>query len=296
MVNQAAGRAVRHLYNMSYRLKNALFPNVSLQQNPVLRNVLSKLLTSTRPASIKDIHGHVIFLDEMDSLNLSLTGEHEPAEGQLLQQLVGSGQSVIDVGANIGYFTLLLAKLVGPRGHVFAFEPDPTNFALLKKNIAANAYTNITAEQCAVSNSKEPLHLFLCETNRGDHRVYDSGGSRHTIDVPSVRLDQYFANTSHDLRVIKMDIQGAEWGALQGMSSLLERNPQISLLTEFWPRGLDLAGADPERFFEHLVQLGFKAFELGAKGVAPAPTSYSQLAKSYTVANNHFTVLLFRRH
>ncbi len=91
-----------------------------------------------------------------------------------MQNLIKPGQTVIDVGANIGYYnTLQFAKLVGPTvSRVYAFEPDPDNFALLRKNVAQNGYANVVCIQKAVSDQTSKLKLFRNSQNHGDHRIY----------------------------------------------------------------------------------------------------------------------------
>ena len=91
----------------------------------------------------------------------------------MIKQEVKEGNNVIDIGANIGYFTLLFAKLVGPNGKVFAFEPDPTNFSILKKNIEENNYDNVILSQKAISDKTETTKLFLCKFSNGMQNVFN---------------------------------------------------------------------------------------------------------------------------
>src|SRR5262249_42101912 len=127
------------------------------------------------------VDGHIMYLDARDSLDLSLNHVYEPFETELVQSLVHENDTVVDVGANIGYYTLIFARLVGPRGRVFAFEPDPGNFALLKKNVEANRYKNVVLVNAALSDEPATLKLYLSEENRGDHRIYPSDDQRRTI-------------------------------------------------------------------------------------------------------------------
>lgn len=104
------------------------------------------------------VQGHKMFLDSKDSLGLSLKGVHEEFETELVKRMIKRGDVVLDIGANIGYYTLIFAKIVGEDGKVFAFEPDPTNFALLKRNVEINGYKNILLVQKAVSNKSGKLN------------------------------------------------------------------------------------------------------------------------------------------
>src|SRR5262249_36182110 len=152
-------------------------------------------------------------------------GVYEPFETGLLQNQLRPGDVVVDVGANIGYYTLLFARCVGPRGRVFAFEPDQTNFDLLRRNVERNGYTNVTLVRKAVAAQSGKLRLYLCEDNKGDHRTYDSHDGRPSLEIDAVSLDDYFAGERGSIALIKMDIQGAEEGALRGMRRLLADNP-----------------------------------------------------------------------
>ena len=123
--------------------------------------------------TLAEVQGHKMFLDSKDALGLSINEIYEPLETEFVKKEVKKGNVVLDIGANIGYYTLIFAKLVGENGKVFAFEPDPTNFALLKKNVEMNGYKNVVLVQRAVSNKTGKLKLYLCEDNPGDHRIYN---------------------------------------------------------------------------------------------------------------------------
>ena len=106
---------------------------------------------------------------------------------------------------------------MGPQGHVFAFEPDPLNFALLKLNVRQNGYSDVTLVPKAVAARSERRQLFRNLANRGDHRIYASSDGRESVDIETVALDEFFAGDPRPIDFIKMDIQGAEGEALAGM-------------------------------------------------------------------------------
>ena len=110
-----------------------------LKRFSVVRAAESFVVSRLR-SNVAVVHGHKMFLDPKDSLRLSIFGVYEPFETDLVQHEVGEGDVVLDIGANIGYYTLIFARIVGEGGKVFAFEPDPDNFALLKKNVEASGY------------------------------------------------------------------------------------------------------------------------------------------------------------
>lgn len=210
---------------------------------------------------IIEVHGHKMLLDSKDSLHLSIHGTHEPFETDIVKKEIRVGDTVLDIGANIGYFTLLFAKQVGPRGKVFAFEPDPTNYSILKKNIEMNGYNNVILIQKAVSDTNGKIRLYLSEDNKGDHRIYDSYDNRQFVEIDSIRLDDYFKDNP-GVSFIKMDVQGAEGSALAGMQELLDKSKGVKLIMEFSPTGLRQFGSEPIGVVEKLIKLHFKLYHL----------------------------------
>jgi FkbM family methyltransferase len=216
-----------------------------------------------------------MYLDASDSLFLSVAGRYERRITELVQQIIQPGDTVIDIGAHIGYYTLIFARCVGPTGHVYAFEPDPGNFEILQKNVSLNGYSNVTLEQRAVSDRSGTVELHRSSRNTGDHRLYDSGDSREMVRVATTSLDERFDVLSADL--IKMDIQGAEGLALEGMKGLLRRSGSVKMITEFCPYVLRLAGTDPQAYLQELVEAGFRLNLIGGSGRAVQPIAVEEL-------------------
>jgi FkbM family methyltransferase len=288
---------IRKAYNGAWKIKEALLPGFSFQKYWFIKKILSSILKKSSPAFIRDTFGHNIYLDPMDSLNLSLYGVHEPSEISLFEKLLRVGDVVVDVGANIGYFSLIFAQLIGTEGKVYAFEPSPVNYSLLKKNITANQYSNIVPVHSALSDGTcKTLRLYLCETNCGDHRVFDSHDNRAFVEIAATSLDDYFCRGEH-VDFIKIDVQGAEMQVLQGMRNLLQRNPDIRVLLEYWPRGLSLAGTEPKDLITYFESLGFEKYELidGTAGEL-RQVDYNTLTKHYTIGNDKFTNILASRN
>ncbi len=239
------------------------------------------------------VQGHIMWLDETDTLELATREVYEPLETALFQKEIRKGQTIVDIGANIGYYTLLAARLVGPQGRVYAFEPDPTNFALLQKNVEANGYTHVTLVNSAVSNKTQRMKLFLNPTNKGDHRLYDSKDGRASITVQTLRLDDFFRQLDKKVHFIKMDIQGSEAKAFEGMRGILKRNRGVKLVTEFSPGSLKLNGSDPQKYLVSLKKLGFKLWEISEKDaiLRPAkPKALLGLSGDSNVYTNLFCV------
>ena len=186
---------------------------------------------------------------------------------------------------------MIAARLAGNGGKVYAFEPDPANFKLLLKNVLANGYTNVIPLNDAVSNKTHTARLFLSETNKGDHRLYNSKDGRKSITVQTVALDKFFLNRDKAVQFIKMDIQGAEMAALEGMKGLVRKNRFLKLVTEFWPGGLKRFGSDPAKYLKTLQSMGFKISEISEKNKTIKPVRPLQLLSRYTVENDEYTNL-----
>jgi FkbM family methyltransferase len=231
------------------------------------------------------VQTHRMFLDSKDSLGLLFNDVHEPFETRLIKKEVKKGDVVLDIGANIGYYTLILAKAVGARGKVYAFEPDPKNFALLEKNVKLNGYQNIELVQKAVSDKTETIKLFLSSINKGDHRIYDSKDNRQSIEIHAIRLDEYFKSYKGKIDFVKMDIQGAEGKAFRGMRKLIKKNRKVKLISEFWPIGLKRSGIEAREYLQTLKAHGFKLFDIDEKNENIQTTSSLDLLKRFTLKN-----------
>lgn len=210
------------------------------------------------------VHGLTMYLDPQEDAGRNgafLWGEFEPATLTVFRRLLTRGDSVIDVGAHWGYYTLLAADLCGESGKVFAFEPHPRNYALLTRNIAVNHLTNVQAVQKAVSDRTGKAVLFEAWFT-GGHSLRTLSGlaaARRTpsaeLSVETVALDDFFGDSLIQPRLVKMDIEGNEPLAVAGMMRLVERTPQLVLILEFSPPYLGGKGAD---FLGMLASRGFE--------------------------------------
>ncbi len=172
-----------------------------------------------------------LVLNEYVQSQLYLFGTFEPATVKVLKRLVKSGDTVLDIGANVGYLSLVLAKCVGNSGKVFSFEPDAKNFALLKRNLELNADCNIEPIATAVSDSHQPIRLYHAkfDFNAGAHSMLPS--EKHStdfIEISATTIDDFAK--SHELKkidVIKIDIEGAEMKAFNSMSETLRQSRPV---------------------------------------------------------------------
>jgi len=182
------------------------------------------------------------------------------AEATVARRLCREGMSVLDIGANVGFYTLLFARAVGDKGHVWAFEPDPVNFGTLLRNLELNPWRNVTAVPAAVGTATGKASLYRSSFHC-DHRVYPTREGQQELTVEMVSIDE-FLPAGQRIDLVKMDIQGAEGMALRGMKRTLASNPGMVILMEFWPEGLRETGFPPEEVISDLNDLGFSLYRI----------------------------------
>jgi len=148
-----------------------------------VRDIHRTILKHTEKPEFIKIFDYKLFLDRHDQDAYSVILDSETKELQLLRSIIKEGDTVIDVGANIGFYTLLFRSIVGKKGRVIAFEPEPKNFSLLKKTIDTNKFENVITYQIAVGSKNSIVKLLLSEDS-GQHQISNVGH----IDVDCVRL------------------------------------------------------------------------------------------------------------
>lgn len=180
-------------------------------------------------------------------------------EISLLKQHIKKGDSVLDIGANIGFYATILSDLVGEKGKVHCFEPDVTNFKHLKN--ATAGYKNITINNKAVGPKNETLKIYTSKSLNVDHRTYKPDVYDEEIEIAAINIDHYLGE-NNKINFIKIDIQGFEMEAMKGMMGVLRDNKEIKMISEFWPYGLRKAGSSVSDYFMLLKELGFDIFLL----------------------------------
>lgn len=224
------------------------------------------------------VHGEQ---DQCISRRLRDTGIWEPFETSLLLRWLRPGDVFVDVGANIGYFSLLAASVVGPQGAVFAFEPDPDNFRLLLANAALNQLAaRITAVAAALSATDGEGRLYLSADNLGDHQVYVGEEERRSVPIRLYQGSRYLQSRLARIDVLKVDTQGSEFQVIAGLLPLLRQLPYCPrILIELTPHALRLAGASGRALVELLATLNQPMWIIDHIEGVVAPSSASELAQ-----------------
>lgn len=185
---------------------------------------------------------------------------------KVFERYLKDGMSVLDLGANIGFYTMLARSLVGPKGRVFAFEPHPHNSNLIKASVKLNSFTNVKVVEAAISDRVGKSTLFVSQDYISEHSLFDYNYSsgphngKNNIAVNVVTIDDYLEKNLGNFKVdfIKMDIEGSESRALKGMKKVLNENKHLILVMEFWPEGFKNDKVDPRKILEKLKKLKFR--------------------------------------
>jgi FkbM family methyltransferase len=183
-------------------------------------------------------------------------GLFEPRETRLLGRLLDRGDTFIDVGAHIGWFTTMAARRVGEAGRVVACEPYPSNAAMLKGNLALNDCKNVRVVEAALGSRPGTISLARAGGDSGGATALDWAWDGR-VEVPMTTLDE-IAGDLRAVALIKVDVEGWEAHVLRGASKTLSQTEHV--LIEINPAALRKAGSSPEEIFDLLRRSGFTRF------------------------------------
>jgi FkbM family methyltransferase len=239
---------------------------------------------------VHDFGTFKMILDEFDadlSRQIRFTGSYsdEKLELTVLKDNIKPRQTVLDLGANLGFYSILTASLVGKHGRVFAFEPLPRNAELIKASLTENLYDNITVINAAVSNRVGKTKLYLSPYYTSEHSLFDlhySTGIKSTldtIDVELITIDGFMKKDDKPkIDFIKMDIEGSEGHAIEGMENTIRESKKMTLLSEYWPNAL-MNSINPKEYLERLSGIGFKIFHIDGLKQAVYPVTVQEMLR-----------------
>jgi|SRR5215510_1345882 len=205
--------------------------------------------------AVFDIQGSKMYLDELDSLHLAEYGYYEKDVTDWINQNITENDTCVDIGAHIGYFTLMMSKKAR---YVYAYEPYLFNFRILQKNILLNNCYNVILCAEAVADRQGAGMIFPCSSNSGMHRIYPSKWCEKMGETVSfTKLGGIFLISVPTF--IKIDCEGSEYGALIGMEQLLKRE-HPTIIMEFDPPSIMEYGRHPREEFDLLTSLHYDPF------------------------------------
>src|SRR6056297_1236331 len=190
------------------------------QNNSNFQQATHDLKVSGLPSSLKMfVHDRN---DAFISKSIIEDGIWEEQETSILLALLKPGHVFVDVGANLGYFSLIASLLVAEQGSVVAFEPEAENFRLLKMNCELNELTNVHCVNAALGHENAEGSLFLSESNMGDHSISPGDERQQRQDIAIVNGSELLLNLQNRVDVIKIDTQGYEYEVLLGLQEVIE--------------------------------------------------------------------------
>jgi FkbM family methyltransferase len=199
--------------------------------------------------------------------HILLRGFFEFYETSIVRKHVRSGNTFLDIGANIGWFTLLACSLIGPGGRVLSFEPAQGAFRSLKHNLAVNNFQQATVFNEALGAQRGTAFLYAHETGEPGSNSMFAGTERAPLEAISVRngdetLEE--AGITH-IDFCKIDVEGAECEVLKGLSKTLAQKRIATLMIECNADALGRAGSSPDELFGLLKAAGFRVSDVRAQ-------------------------------
>lgn len=249
---------------------------------------------------LRTLFGHKMFVDSRDlslTPHLILDGYWEMWITRVFQHFVKPGMRVVEVGANVGYYTLLACQQIGARGSLLAFDANPSMAKIVTDNLNINGYSGIAKVICKAAYSEAATLSFdvFADHIAGSTLFIDEasatsrGDTFQTMQVEAVRIDDMIA-PGERIDFIKIDAEGAELHVLQGAERVLRENAEIKLVVEHSPSMLaHVHPGSASIVFDYVTALGFQVFRIDHESRL-IPSSFEQLAEA-----GHCDVVLSRR-
>lgn len=246
--------------------------------------LLLKIITKMFRSDFVEVQGHKMFVHPGND-DYSLYGVYGELDTEIVKSQISKGDIVVDVGASIGYYSLILARAVGKEGHVFAFEPRPERFELLQKNVEINGYDNITIEQMAVLDQNGETDFYYSKNQKTGFKLEVSEKEKEMISekatTKTVRLEDYFKEREiqNKIKFIKSDVDGPEFAVLKSAGCILQ-NKDLKVFFEWDYESIKIAGDSPEEVLELLYKNNFKIYSPDFKNNKYSPIEKSNLLSS----------------
>ena len=270
MTVQAAKNALARVAVSSLGSYFRLFPKAAGNGMLYDRVVMRHLSWRAFPIEVRTKFGARLLVNTADVIGrcICFFGVWEPSVSDYIAGALKPGDIFIDVGANIGYYTVLAAKRVGDTGRVYAIEASPTISRTLARNVAANTLSNVVLENVAVVAEAGPIPIYLHDTSNVGHStvIASVAGQEHRLEATVEGLplvDIVPADALRQARLVKIDVEGAEWLVLQGLKGALGTLPdRCEVLMEINARAVAETGGSVEAIIAAFRDAGFSPFEI----------------------------------
>lgn len=224
------------------------------------------------------VYGHKIFVDCRDLIlapHIIIDGIWESWINHRVIASLKEGMRVVEIGSNIGYYTLLIAQHIGSKGKLIAFEANKDLAELTLDSLSINGYLDrVNLHSLAVSDSCGEMNFYIRERYLGNSS-FEEVSEQHLdslkdqqrkVIVKTVALDQFLQGADRQVDFLKIDVEGAEPRVFQGMKEILKENPHILIVMEYSPLQIQGNGSDPVMMMDFLYQLGFYSYRIEVDG------------------------------
>ncbi|MDP6572411.1 MAG: FkbM family methyltransferase [Rhodospirillales bacterium] len=254
----------------------------------------------------------VKFLFDLDKFSIQVMYSYlsqgklyEPDLSYFLMKILGKSDVFLDVGAHVGFFSVIAGKLVGPEGCVVAFEPEEENLQSLKKHVEINGVSNIEVVDKVVCDTDGPRTFYINRDNDGGHCLWDVGvhpfnkksaADPKPLTIEAVSLDTALAERRiENVKLLKIDTEGGEHQVCKGARQALEKHAIPFVVCELNDFGLEQLDSSQENFRAFMKDLGYDTFLMDGDGEFPKllPNSVAIASKSKSVSNVLFSRLEF---
>jgi FkbM family methyltransferase len=274
--------------NTLQRIKNKITGVIAAPTEPeAAADFLMGRVFDLEKREIVELPGYKMFVMPDDHIGgvIAATKEYEPHVTRALRSTLARGHTFLDVGANIGFFSMMAASIVGSTGHVYSIEPNPQNVQLILESARTNGFEAVTLFPVAASDKYSILGMY----NRGSNGGVITEKMR-TAEVPiwppnpsfyaqAVKIDDILSHVGR-IDVVKIDIEAHEPEAMRGMTTLMARHRPI-IFTEFHPWALSkMTEAPPVDYLHQVVSLGYRLSIITMAG-EPIPTTPSEVMKRW---------------
>lgn len=276
-----ARRAIRHLFRLARGPQAQILAELR-ELRAQVRSIENRqsVYLGNQVALTRMANGQLIFADTRGAdlgAHLMMGGEWETPYVNLFRALIRPGDTILDLGVNHGVYSLVAADAAGPAGRVIGFEAQAQMARLATMSCSINGFADrVQIHNLAVSNEKAMVTIYVREMNPAGSSLHADRAGRDTgTEVEAVVLDDFLPD---DLvaNVIKCDIDGWDGCALGGAKKIIARSPDVKLVLEWYPTGLNKSPMGAQEVADMVSGMGFNVWTIDDRG-AIAPASWSDL-------------------
>lgn len=243
------------------------------------------------PAEIEINCGYRMIIDKQDHVgrHIFLTGDYEPETTNVFVKILKDGDIVLDIGANIGYFSLLARHCVGKDGHIYSFEASPAICKMLIRNIGINSIDNVSVYNNAVIDSERNVDFYVAnDSHLGISSIRSINDASYKQVIKGISIDSLLDKVCN-IKLIKIDIEGAEYHALKGMIKVIQRDrPYIVFeLTDMYLRD---AGSSANDVMQLLYDNNYICYQITWEGLKPIAKNYPEQCNVLAVPDKTYNV------